>query len=134
MYFVITTKKPELLENLEKVKKQCYSIEGLLAQEEQIIIDKHEYLSEEQMNVGLFSSNIRNAMSFYLYEQLNEIIHFLLKIPSDWLDRNLRGKGKNYKEINLISFRIFDLLRCKCSSGEAEIKWLIQELKERDAN
>ena len=64
-------------------------------------------------------------MSSYLYMQLKELIHFLVTIPLD-IDENtleLPELPQKYKarleldSINLISCRVFDLLRCKCISG-----------------
>lgn len=61
---------------------------------------------------------------------LNQIIHILLLIP-----RNIREKFAHDEEmqkeleIDLVTFKISDLLRCKFSSHENEILRAYRELK-----
>ena len=73
------------------------------------------------------------ALSSYLFIQLNELISFLLNVPFNVDENSLGYEGlhfvkkakKNLNNINLVTFRVFDLLRCKCTSGEEEILYLI---------
>lgn len=41
------------------------------------------HLSEEQISVGMYCSNLKSAISSYICSQLNELIHYLLKIPRE---------------------------------------------------
>ncbi len=90
----------------------------------------------------MLASNLKNGLSSYLYMQLNELIHFLLELPMNINTKVNEATGfffeKQAKEdlqnINLIFFRVFDLIRCKCTSGEEEIIYLINHLKNKEEN
>lgn len=73
-----------------------------------------------------------------MYKQLNEIIHFLLEIPKK-IDETQIGLDQSYfieqarkylDNINLVTCRIMDLLRCKIISSEVDIIWLIKKFEE----
>ena len=83
---------------------------------------------------------MKNALSSYLYLQLNELITFLVDVPL-WVDPKLIGyeghhfiknARTNLEKINLVTFRVFDLLRCKCTSGEEEIIYLVEDFERKD--
>lgn len=41
------------------------------------------HLSEEQITVGMYCSNLKSAIASYICSQLNELIHYLLKVPRE---------------------------------------------------
>jgi len=41
------------------------------------------HLSEEQISVGMYCSNLKSAISSYICSQLNEVIHYLLLVPRE---------------------------------------------------
>lgn len=80
---------------------------------------------------------MKDALSIYMFKQLNEIIHFLLEIPKN-IDEASIGLDTSYfielarkhlDNINLVTCRIMDLLRCKVISSESEIIWLIKKME-----
>ena len=91
-------------------------------------IPKLEYL------VGKFSAKLESAARTYLVSYLNKIIQALLAIPEDYDDEEEEGRGKHQNKaksrfVNLITFKITDLLRCKCSSRENEILRIFNAIK-----
>jgi hypothetical protein len=85
------------------------------------------HLSEEQISVGKYCSYLKSAIASYICSELNELIDFLLQIP-DTVDETKIGISdplfqeqarKDLDNLNLVGFKIFDLLRCKCVSKES---------------
>ena len=88
-------------------------------------------IPKKEYKVGYFCSKIQVAASSTLLEYLNKMIHLLLMIPEE-----LRKTHKHDEEyldnldINLITFKISDLFRCKIKSREAEIIRIFKEIKQ----
>lgn len=70
--------------------------------------------------VGEFCSKLESAASTYLLNYLNKNIDVLLKIPEISLEDAQKRDSTNIKskDVNLITFKTGDLMRCKCSSHE----------------
>jgi len=100
------------------------------------------HLSEEQISVGMYSVNIKRVISSYICSELNKLIHFLLKIPKDIPEDTLGNESdvfqsqarKDLDAVNLITFKLFDLLRCKIHSNEEEIIWIVNYLIHQSKN
>jgi hypothetical protein len=69
------------MKKIQEIKSECYKMEMLLTNKEFVSDDDQVHLSEEQISVGLYCSNLKSAISSYICSQLNELIHSLLKIP-----------------------------------------------------
>ena len=85
------------------------------------------HLSDEQISVGKYCSYLKGAIASYICSELNSLIDFLLEIPST-IDETAIGitevyfqeqTRKELDSLNLVNFKIFDLLRCKCISKES---------------
>lgn len=110
-------------------------MEHLLTAEEYTSDSSQVHLSEEQISVGLYSCNIKSVISSYICSELNELIHFLLKIPKDVPEDTLSDEEvfqsqarKELDAVNLVTLKFSDLLRCKIHSNEDEIIWIVQYL------
>lgn len=89
--------------------------------------DKNEiHLSEDQLSVGKFCSNLKHAISAYVCSQLSKLIYYTSEVPHN-IDEQILGiddedfneqARKHLDSVNLVSLKIFDLLRCKCHSNE----------------
>lgn len=78
------------------------------------------HIPKNEYKIGFFCSKIQAAASSTLLSYLNKIIHILLLIPAEL--RNRHAHDEEYMEninINLITFKISDLFRCKIKSREA---------------
>lgn len=84
----------------------------------------------------MYACNIKSVISSYICSELNELIHFLLKIPRNVSEDSLGNDlevfqaqaRKELDAVNLITFKLSDLLRCKIHSNEEEIIWLVKYL------
>ena len=82
--------------------------------------------------VGKFSSRLESAAITYLANYLNRLIHSLLIMTSDepgHTEKKEHQKQHKKSDINLITFKTGDLMRCKCSSHENEIIRIFDMLK-----
>jgi hypothetical protein len=101
--------------------------------------ETQKFITREQTSVGKYCYYLKSAISSYICSELNEAIHFLLTIPSKVDETKIGITDQFYQEecrkdlinLNLIHFKIFDLLRCKCISKESEIVYLIRRLNEK---
>lgn len=74
----------------------------------------------------MYCCNIKSVISSYICSELNKLIHFLLKIPRDVPEDSLGSDlevfqsqaRKELDSVNLITFKLSDLLRCKIRSNE----------------
>lgn len=85
----VENEKKALFEKIDKIRKECEKMEHLLAAEDYTSDPTQIHLSEEQISVGLYSVNIKSVISSYICSELNELIHFLLKIPRNVSEDNL---------------------------------------------
>ena len=74
-------------------------------------------LSESECKAGLFSATMFKNNKFYVMKYLNRLIHGLLSVT----------RSKTHPQ--LVSFRVGDLLRCRCTSKENEIIALYNEIE-----
>ena len=79
----ILKEKEALFERINKIRRECERMEHLLTDEDYTSDTSQIHLSEEQISVGLYSVNIKSVISSYICSELNELIHFLLKIPRE---------------------------------------------------
>ena len=116
--------KGKFNEKVKNIKKECYNLEVMLTLEKFTTNPSQSHLSEEQMSVGKYIMYLKSAIASYICSELNELIDFLLEIPSK-VDETAIGITDPYLQeqtrkeldtLNLVNFKIFDLLRCKCIS------------------
>ena len=77
--------------------------------------------------MGKYCAYLKSAIASYICSELNELIDFLLEIPTTIDETSIGITDPYYQEqakkdldsLNLINFKIFDLLRCKCISKES---------------
>lgn len=76
-----------------------------------------KHIPKNEYKVGYFCSKIQAAASSTLLSYLNKIIHILLQIPEE-LKKNHEADQEYIEnmDINLITFKIADLFRCKIKS------------------
>ena len=122
----ILESKEALFDRLDNIKKECEKMEHLLTAEEYTSDSTQVHLSKEQISVGMYSVNIKQVISSYICGELNKLIHFLLKIPREVPEDSLGNSEevfqiqarKELDSVNLITFKLFDLLRCKIHSND----------------
>lgn len=68
-----------------------------------------------------YSIDIVNNLHSYIITYLNRLIHGLLTVAIKFSKLPSVSHIEWPSNINLITFQVMDLLRCKCSSGEKEI-------------
>jgi hypothetical protein len=108
-------------EVIKELQENYNEIEGLLGSNIKQSADMQNIPKYEYM-VGYFSSKVQSAASSALVSYLNKIIHILLEIPSNVRKNNADDLAyQEEMDINLITFKIGDLFRCKCKSKENEI-------------
>ena len=86
-------------------------------------------LSESDAIVGQFASFIFKNNASYLITYLNALIHAINKAIQKLIARYDLTTLEFVPE--LITFKIGDLMRCKCSSKEKEIIALYKEIERR---
>lgn len=88
--------------------------------------------------VGKFSSKLEKAASSYQLSYINKLIQILLEIPHQNTSEIPQQSGKHEKKskkmnVNLVTFKVSDLIRCKFSMKEQEmirIYRLLQRISE----
>jgi hypothetical protein len=92
---------------------------------------KMKNIPKNEYKVGYFCSKIQAAASSTLLSYLNKIIHILLLIPEELKKNNANDQSYiDDLDINLITFKISDLFRCKFKSKEAEIIRVFKQIKQ----
>ena len=86
-------------------------------------------MSESEASVGQFASLIFKNNSSYLINYLNALIHGINQGVQDIVKEFDITSEDEIPE--LITFKIGDLMRCKCSSKEKEIIALYKEIEKR---
>ena len=89
----------------KKFLQNNYEQQQLLSMEK--FEDEFPYLPKSESKVGMFSSIMFNNNKYYIIKYLNLLISGLL-----------RATSKCYPSPQLVTFKVSDLLRCKCSSRE----------------
>ena len=86
-------------------------------------MNKHERIC------GKFSLKIVKNLESYIIIYLNRLIHGLMNVSKETYSR--MGVMPSWPHPpNLLSFKVGDLLRCKCASKEREILRIFQELQD----
>ena len=65
-----------------------------------------------------YAIGIVNNLHAYIVVYLNRLIHGLLSVSRKFTKILENNKLELAGTVNLITFQVMDLLRCKCSSGE----------------
>jgi hypothetical protein len=123
-------------DKVRSIKRECYNLEVLLTFDKFTTDPDQLHLSEEQISVGKYCTYLKSAIASYICSELNELIDFLLEIPTTIDETSIGIADPYYQEqtrkeldnLNLVNFKIFDLLRCKCISKESEIIYLLRRL------
>jgi hypothetical protein len=133
LYSKVNERLSKIQTKIERLKTECYNMELLLSDTAYTSDMKQIHLSEDQLSVGKYCSNLKNAISSYVCSQLSKIIYYLLLIPLEIDEKVLDFNDEDFQEqarkhldnTNLVSLKIFDLLRCKCHSNEEEIIYIV---------
>ena len=95
-----------------------------------------KFLAEGERLIGEFSVKMCQASSEYFIQSLNKLISLLIESVEEmkkaWLNKYKFKDSKYYEDldISLITFKIGDLMRCKCVSNEAEIIRILKVVKQ----
>jgi hypothetical protein len=126
-------------QRVNNIKQECFNLEVLLTLEKYTTDPTQIHLSEEQISVGKYCTYVKSAIASYICSELNELIDFLLEIPQAIDETAINISDPYFQEqakkdldsVNLINFKIFDLLRCKCHSNESEIIYLLRRINDK---
>jgi hypothetical protein len=91
--------------------------------------DGFSHIEKIEKACGKFAYKTVNNLHCYIILYLNRIIHGLLTVSKDLYETKLSSKSRWTSPPDLITFKIGDLMRCKCSSKEREILKIFQELE-----
>ena len=91
--------------------------------------EEFSYLPETESKVGFFSSIILKNEKYYIINYLNALIHGLLSAAQKFIGKKKIEEQDKQNIPQLVSFRVGDLLRCKCTSKETEIIALYNEIE-----
>jgi hypothetical protein len=67
---------------------------------------------------GKFATKTVSNLHSYIVIYLNRLIHGLLKVSKQLYDERLSTKARWTSPPDLLTFKVGDLMRCKCSSKE----------------
>lgn len=77
--------------------------------------------SKHDTNVGVFAAKLNEIASQYLFKYINRLIHSLLTIPMMAAEYAASNREKTIlRSVSLVTFKIGDMLRCKCACSEQE--------------
>ena len=89
-----------------------------------------QYVDVMEKISGKFSLKVVKNLHSYIIAFLNRLIHGLLKISKRMYDENQLSQYSNWPTpVNLLTFKVGDLMRCKCSSHEKQILMIYKELQ-----
>ena len=77
---------------------------------------------------GKFATKTVNNLHSYIVIYLNRLIHGLLTVSKQLYEEKLSTKARWSSPPDLLTFKVGDLMRCKCSSKEREILHIYKEL------
>lgn len=78
---------------------------------------------------GKFAFKTVNNLHSYITLYLNRLMHGLLTVSKTLFETKLSSKARWTSPPDLITFKVGDLMRCKCSSKEREILKIFQEMQ-----
>ena len=93
--------------------------------------DGFTHVEKYEKACGKFAYKTVNNLHRYIILYLNRIIHGLLTVSKKLYDEKLSTKARWSAPPDLLTFKIGDLMRCKCSSKEREILKIFQEIQRR---
>lgn len=103
---------------LKKVKTNIYENQHLNISSDVPQTIFRDFSSEAESSVGYITSIMSKSNENYLINYLNKLIDCILTAEERWMER-MHHKSHYKQEIpSLITFKLGDLLRCKCSSKE----------------
>ena len=92
--------------------------------------DGFTHIEKYEKACGKFAYKTVNNLHSYIVLYLNRIIHGLLKVSKELYDTKLCTKARWTSPPDLLSFKIGDLMRSKCSSKEREVLKIFEYLDE----
>jgi hypothetical protein len=96
LYQKVNEKLSQISTKIERLKTECYNMEVLLSDDLYTIDSKQIHLSEDQLIVGKYCSNLKNAISSYVCGQLSKIIYYLLLIPKEIDEKVLEFNDEDF--------------------------------------
>lgn len=97
--------------------------------------DEINYIPKYEKAYGKFSAHMVKNLHSYIVLYLNRLIHGLLTIAKEFYDKEVDKSWDDWQSPpNLVTFKIGDLVRCKCSSKEKEIIKIFKEINDISNN
>ena len=116
---ILEEEKKKVEERKQKLLQNSYDQQKLLSMEK--LEEEFSYLPENESKVGFFSSIMLKNEKYYIINYLNALIHGLLSATQKFIGKTKIEEQEKQNIPQLVSFRVGDLLRCKCTSKETEI-------------
>ena len=123
------------------IEEEKDNVEAFIKELESNVYDQHARLLLKELQhdgfthveklekaAGKYSTKTVNNLHTYIVTSLNRVIHGLLKVAKRLWETKLSTKARWTAPPNLLSFKLSDLMRCKCHSKEREILRIYQEM------
>ena len=99
---------------LKILKEENIYLETIFAEEKHV----GKY-AKHDTKVGIFAAKLNEIASQYTFKYLNKLIHSLLTISKTAAESARSDREEAVLDsVNLVSFKIGDMMRCKCSCSE----------------
>ena len=100
---------------MKEVTDQNFDQQSLLLLK-QLQKDGFTHVEKIERACGKYATKTVNNLHCYIVLYLNRIIHGLLKVSKQLYETKLSTKNRWTSPPDLMSFKIGDIMRCKCSS------------------
>ena len=126
---LIEEEKLRIEDFMKEIQENNFDQQTQLLKQELFEKDGAYHIDRIEKVCGKFACKTVDNLHSYIVLYLNRIIHGLLTVAKELYEAKLSTKARWSSPPDLLSFKIGDLMRCKCSSKEKEILRIFQELE-----
>lgn len=91
--------------------------------------------SRNDTKVGVFAAKLNEIASQYVFKYVNRLIHSLMNIPIIAAEEAESDREKALLlSVDLVTFKIGDMMRCKCACSEHEFIKILMVLESLHSN